>query len=235
MTLLTIIGGTDGVAARLSLPVPTTIVGSTDKQVTQLLALVNQEGRSLARRGPWEALVEEASFSTLASPAQANAVPADLDRFIPNSFFNRTTRRPVYGPMTSQQWQWILAQPVYSTVYLAYRKRSGQFLVTPTPAAGETIAYEYVSRNWAKSEAGVAQPNFQADDDAAFLDEELITLGAVWRYLRAKGLDYAEEMASYEREVEQALARDGGSTTISLSPQPFDIGRINLPDGSFGT
>ena len=221
-------------AARLSLPVPSAIVGSTDKQVIQLLALVNQEGRSLARRGPWEMLVEERTFGTIASPGQAGAIPADFDRFVPNSFFNRSTRRPVYGPVTPQQWQWIQAQPVYSTVYLAYRRRTGQFLITPTPVAGETIAYEYVSSNWAKSAGGTPLPAFQADTDAAFLDEELITLGAVWRYLRAKGLDYAEEMATYEREVEQALARDGGSSAISMSPQPIDVGRINLPDGDFG-
>jgi hypothetical protein len=234
MSLLGIIGGPGGVAARLSLPVPSAVVGSSDKQVIQLLALVNQEGRSLARRGPWQALVEEASFVTTATPAQAAATPADFDRIAPNSIFNRSTRRPVYGPVTPQQWQSIQAQPVCSTVYLAYRRRSGQFLITPTPPAGETIAYEYVSANWARSAGGAAQPQFQADTDLAYLDEELITLGAVWRYLRAKGLDYAEEMASYEREVEQALARDGGSTALSIAPQPVDLGRLNLPDGSFG-
>jgi hypothetical protein len=234
MSLLTVIGGPGGVAARLSLPVPTAVVGSSDKQVIQLLALANQEGRALARRGPWQALAEEASFVTAASPAQPGAVPGDFDRFVPNSFFNRSTRRPIWGPLTPQQWQWIQAQPIFSTACLAWRRRSGQFLITPTPPAGETIAYEYLSANWARSAAGTPQPGFQADTDLAWLDEELITLGVVWRYLRAKGLDYAEEMASYEREVEQALARDGGASSISMSPQPLDLGRLNLPDGGFG-
>ena len=113
------------VAGRLSLPQPTAVVKSTDKQVVQLLALANEEGRSLAGRHPWQALVEEQTFTTTASPAQGAALPADLDRFIPNSFFNRSTRRPMTGPITPRQWQWIQAQPVYSTACLAFRERTG--------------------------------------------------------------------------------------------------------------
>lgn len=231
MSLLTII---QNVAGRLSLVQPSAVVGSTDKQVVQLLALANQEGLSLARRTFWQALTEEATFVTVATPAQTNAIPADWDRFIPNSFFNRSTRRPMTGPITPRQWQWIQAQPVYSTVYLAFRERTGQFLIAPTPPAAQNIYYEYVSRNWAKSNAGAAQASFLADTDTSFLDEELLTLGSIWRFLRAKGLDYAEEMSTYEREVEQAMARDGGSTTLTLAPQPIDMNRVNIPDGNFG-
>jgi hypothetical protein len=231
MSLLTIV---QSVAGRLSLPVPSTVVGSSDKQVVQLLALANEEGIALAGRYPWQALVVEQTFTTQASPAQSAALPADFDRFIANSFFNRSTRRPIAGPITPRQWQWIQAQPVYSTACLAFRERTGQFLIAPTPPAGETIAYEYISRNWAKSSGGAAQAAFLADGDTALLAEELIGLGLRWRFLRAKGLDYAEEMASYERELEQTAARDGGATALSIAPRPLDQARVNLPDGSFG-
>jgi hypothetical protein len=231
MSLLSIV---QSVAGRLSLPIPSAVVGSSDRQVVQLLALANEEGRSLAGRIAWQVLTNEQTFTTQAAPAQSAAVPADLDRFIANSFFNRTTRRPIAGPLTPRQWQWIQAQPVYSTACLAFRERTGQFLIAPTPAAGETIAFEYVSRNWAQSSGGAAQAAFLADDDVALLDEELIGLGLRWRFLRAKGLDYAEEMASYERELEQAAARDGGATALSIAPRSLDQARVNLPDGGFG-
>jgi hypothetical protein len=231
VSLLSII---QAVSGRLSLPQPSVVVGSGDKQVIQLLALGNEEGASLARRHPWQALMQEQSFTTIAAPAQSAALPADLDRFIPNSVFNRSTRRPMTGPITPRQWQWIQAQPVYSTACLAFRERTGQFLIAPTPPAGQTIAYEYLSKNWARSSGGAAQDAFLADADTALLDEGLITLGLRWRFLRAKGLDYAEEMATAERELEQAMARDGGSTAVTLAPAPVDPSRINIPDGSFG-
>lgn len=232
MTLLTIV---QDVSGRLSLPQPSAVVGSSDKQVIQLYELANEEGSELAARHPWQALTEEATFTTVDTPSQTGALPADFDRFIPNSFFNRSTRRPMTGPITPREWQWIQAQPVYSTVYLAFRERTGQFLIAPTPPAGQTIAFEYLSTNWAQSSGGAAQASFLADTDTAVLSEELIKLGLRWRFLRAKGLDYAEEMATYERRVEQAMARDGGSTALTLSPQPIDPNRINIPDGNYGT
>ncbi len=232
MSLLSII---QDVCGRLSLPQPTTVVGSTDKQVIQLLALANEEGKSLATRTRWQALNEEKTFVTVAAANQPAALPTDFDRFIPNSFFNRSTRRPMTGPLTPQQWQWIQAQPVYGTAYLMFRERTGQFLIVPTPAAGQTIAYEYVSKNWVLSATSVPKASFTADDDTSYLDEELIGLGARWRFLRAKGLDYAEEMATYELQVEQSVARDGGSTALTIAPQPVDLNRVNIPDGNFGT
>jgi len=232
LSLLSVIQSATGL---LSLPTPQAVATSTDRQVIQLMAIANEEGRSLARRHAWQALTEEASFVTVNANVQtATPIPADLDRFVPNSFFNRTTRRPLTGPISPREWQWIMAQPVYSTVYLAFRERSGQFLLAPAPPAGQAIAYEYLSTNWAESLGGVPQAGYLADSDRAFLDETLIELGVRWRFLKSKGLDYAEDMATYEREVEQAIARDGGSSMLSLAPQPVDLNRVNLPDGSFG-
>jgi hypothetical protein len=231
VSLLSIITQVTGL---LSLPQPSAVATSTDRQVIQLLAIANEEGRSLARRHQWQALTEEFTFATVDQDAQTGAIPSDFDRWVPNSFFNRTTRRPITGPITPRQWQWIKAQPVYSTVYLAFRERTGQFLFQPDPPAGQNIYGEYVSINWAKSAAGVAQSTFQADTDTSYLDETLIQLGIRWRFLKAKGLEYAEDMETYERELEEAMARDGGSSTLSLSPQPVDLNRVNLPDGSFG-
>ena len=227
------------VSARLSLPKPSAVAGSSDRQVAQLMALVNEEGASLARRYAWQALVEEQTFATVAAPTQTAALPVDFDRFVPNSVFNRSTRRPMTGPITPRQWQCIQVQPAYASAYLAFRERSGQFLVSPTPAAGEVIAYEYLSKNWclsgpSQTPPAVPQSGFIHDDDTALIDESLISLGVRWRFLRAKGLDYSEEMATYERELEQAVARDGGSTALSIAPRPAGLGRANIPDGSFG-
>ena len=233
MSLLSIV---QAVTQQLALPTPTTVATSTDRQVQQLFALANEEGRALARRHMWEALQEEANFQTIASNYQTTntPIPADFDRFVPNTFFNRTTRRPITGPISARQWQWILAQPVYSTVYLAFRERTSQFLIAPVPPAAQQIFYEYMSSNWAMSDTGVPQSSFLADTDTYVLDETLTQLGLRWRFLKAKGLDYAEDMETYEREVEEKMARDGGSSMLSLAPQPVDINRVNLPDGSFG-
>jgi hypothetical protein len=231
MSLLSII---QTVCAELSLAQPAMVIGSTDRQVQQFLAIANLAGGIMARHYPWQALRTEFTFAAMAQAEQSGAIPGDFDRWVPNSFFDRSTRRPITGPITPREWQWIQAQPVYSSVYLAFIQRGGEFLAVPNPAANDTIAFEYISTNWVMSEAGAPQALFEADTDTARIDETVLQLAVKWRYLRAKGLDYAEEMEDYERELERLCARDGGATAITLAPQPIDPNRINIPDGNYG-
>lgn len=227
MSLLTIIQRT---CALLTLPVPVAAITSQDKQVAQLVALANEEGDDLASSYNWQALTVEQLFTTTATVEQTPAIPADLDRFLPDSFFNRTTRRIVTGPITPQQWQALQAWPYLSTVYLCWRERQSDFLVTPTPPAGQIVAYEYVSKNWAKSATGTPKDQFTADTDTSYLDERLMTLGVRWRFLKAKGLDYAEDFRTYEQNKQQVQGRDGGAKMLSMTPQSINMDRINMPD-----
>ncbi len=217
----------------LSLPVPTTVTGSTDVQVTQLAELANEEGAELAARYDWQVLRRQHLFTTVATPAQTDAVPDDWDRFIANTFFNRSQRRSVIGPITPQQWQAIQAQPQLNRVFLAFIERDNQFLVTPTPAAGEEIAYEYASKNWAYNTDDEPIPEYQADDDVAYLDEKLIVLGLRWRFLKSKGLEYSEDFKTYEIQCNQRMSRDGGNSMISTTGNGQFLLSPNMPIGSF--
>lgn len=233
MTLLTIC---QAVADRVGLERPSAVLASTDKNVRQLLALANAEGASLATRHDWDALVDEHTFLTVAQAEQTNTpVPTDLRKFIPDSFYNRTTQRKVEGPITPQEWQLFQARSVLSTVYLTFRQRQGTFLMTPVPPANETIAYEYISTGWAQSSAGQGKTSFTSDDDTSFLSEELITLGMIWRFKQAKGIEYAEDMETYERALMTAAGEDGGSTALSMGGNyRGDLMNPSLPEGSFG-
>lgn len=230
MSLLTIV---QKASRLLSIPVPTAVVTSTDIQVRQLWELANEEGYELAGSFDWQALRQQYTFVTVASAVQASALAADMDHFISNSFFNRTTQRNVYGPITPQQWQAIQAQPQLNRVFLSFVERDGQFLITPTPAAGETIAYEYISSYWAKTAGGVAKAEFTLDTDTTYLSERVIILGVRWRFLKSKGLDYAEDFRTYMTERAQTQARDGGATVIDVGGRnPYNF-FANIPDGNY--
>jgi len=225
-------------ARRLSLVTTTSVTASQDRQIQQLWELLNEEGKQLARRYPWQALVNEWTFDTVNGITQSAAIPPDFDRFINNTTFDRSTRRGVVGPVTAQRWQAMQAQPIVALVYLSYRMRTGDYIMFPTPAAGHHIYLEYVSNCWATGDPTQPDPgpktSFTQDTDTTLLDEELMTLGVRWRFQSAKGVDYSEAMKTYEREVEQAIARDGGATELTTTPRPIDPTRINLPDGYFG-
>lgn len=223
---------------RLSLTPPTVLFTSTDRNVRQFKALLLEGAEALSKCGEpgWQALQRQHTFVTVAQAEQTNTpIPDDLRSFVPDTFFNSTTNREVSGPLTPQQYQRAQVWPQLVAPYLCYRERDGDFLIDPIPPAGETIAYEYISSYWAKSSAGAAKAAFTADEDTTYLDEELLKLDLRWRWKEAKGLDYGEDMATFEREKEKALGKDGGSEALNQGGQvgPDPYWRANIPEGSW--
>lgn len=238
MTALTII---QTAAAWLALPVPQAVFSATDAQTVQLRSLLNEEGLEIALwpDHAWTKLQKEKTFATAAAQIQPGAVATDFGRFIDGSMWDRTTDRPVWGPMSAQQWQQQMAGPTFTTMYLGFRVRGNDFLITPTPAAGDTIAYEYVSNLYVYSAAGApTTPNqtaFQADGDTCIFDETMMARGLRWRFLRAKGLDYSQEYSTWIDLVQRFVSRDGGSPKLSMANN-YPLTRISpfVPDTGFG-
>jgi hypothetical protein len=232
LSLLTLI---QTAANLLGIPSPSMVVGSTDAQVQQLLALANEEGLELAQSHNWQALKRQYTFLSVADEEQIDALPGDVNYFIDNTFFDRTTRRELLGPITPQIWQAIMAQPQLNRVFLAWRMRNGEFLITPTPSANDTIAYEYMSTYWVEAANGDPKTEFTADTDLTVLPERLHWLGVRWRFLKSKNLDYAEDFRTYETAKQMAQARDGGATRLNITGRdrfnPY--GFPNIPLGNF--
>ena len=213
MSLITMI---QEVTDQIGLPRPTTAIGTSDTQVRQLVALANQEGRELARRGYWQDLIKEKTFTTTATEEQSNVLPDDFDRFIEGSFWNRDQGRRVAGPISPQRWQ-ALKTTLYSSVWDSFRIRGDSVLCIPTPTAGETWAFEYVSLNWLTNAAGDTEyAAWQADDDVGKLCECLMGLGIVWRFKKAKGMEYGEDFRIYESELDQRLSNSGGMRILDM-------------------
>jgi len=217
MTLLEIVNAALG---RIGLASTTAVVDNSTKVIVEMLALAQQEGKELSRLGPWKALTAETTFTTVAAAAQTDddALPDDLDWIIPETMFDRTLRREVKGPLSPQEWQQIQAS-IGTRVWPAFRIRGTSLLMTPTPTAGNTVAYEYITRNWCSSDSGTGQSEWAADDDTPVLDGEMHALGLIWRWKRAKGFAFAEDLQNYQKEVAQALMREGSRPRITTDPE----------------
>lgn len=216
MSLLTIV---QDACRDLSLPVLTSVVGNSTGHAPLMLRVAKEELNSLATRHSWQRLIKENTFSATATSAQvtASAIPSDFDRMVNESMFNRTTRRHVWGPLDSVQWQYVQASLV-TLVDPSFRIRGGTIHITPTPTSGNTIAYEYISLNKARTSASAEQENWAADADTSVFKEEIVTLGVVWRYRRAKGFAFNADQEEYERRVAEAIMRDGTRSRITTDP-----------------
>jgi hypothetical protein len=217
---------------------PDSVIGSSDQQVKQLIAIANTEGRLLAHRHPkgWNKLIKEVSFTAVGTQSQGVLTTisgSDFDFIVNDTIWNQTTQDRLDGPLSPAFWQ--MNQAVVTTSpYPDYRIRGGELLLATAPTAGNTLAWEYVSKNWCQSSASVGQAAWAADTDTGILDEDLMTLGVIWRWLHRNGLDYEEDFNTYEREVSSAVGRDGGKRRHWLDPPSgLHAHRIRVPEGSW--
>ena len=66
------------------------------------------------------------------------------------------------------------------------------------------------------------------------MDEDLMSLGIEWRYLRAKGFDYSEEFNTYERQVQEDILHDRDHPTINLeTTRVGGLGHLHVQEGSW--
>ena len=234
MTLLTIV---QNVADEVGVNSPSSVINTTVATDQQLLRFANASGLRLLRRYAFERITQEFTHTTTAAEDQGaltTIIGSDFDRLVPTTLYNRSQSRRIKGPYTPQEWQRDKGT-VSSSIQEYYRLRGGNLLISPAPAAGETIAGEYVSKNWIlDSDGTTTKAVFTADSDTSLIDEDLIVLDVKWRYLKSKSLDYSEEKLEFESEFANRRGEDKGGRIIDLATEGVDQAVINTPEGGFG-
>jgi hypothetical protein len=223
---------------------PTIVIQSNDVAVKQLLALANQEGKVLNKRFRFEKTVSEAVFTvsatanhgTIASltsvtAASVTGLSTGFDYILNDTIWDRTLQRPVFGPLSPSHRQGLSASAVTGP-YAEFFIRGGILHTIPATTTA-TYAFEYKSKFWCENATGQGQPKWLGDTDVGRLDEDVMQLGVIWRWKKSKGFDYAEDFATYEREVVNYMARDGGKLTLNMAGDPEYRPFINVPDGSW--
>lgn len=236
MSLLTLIRQTCR-APGVNMPVPNAVGTSSNDTVLQLLEIANEEGVELARRGQWQALLKTATFTTVATSLQTTlaAVAPNFDYMINQTFWNTTLRRPMYGPLSVQEYRQQVAFVALGP-WANYIILEGKIYFVPTPAAGNTCTFSFVTKAWCTSSSGTAQTALLADSDVSLLDEQLMKLGIIWRWRQGKGLDYAEDYAKYERMAADMLGRDGSKPVLNMGGGACDLWPwVFVPAGSWPT
>ena len=236
MTLLTLC---QAVADEVGVNRPGTIIGNPDRAARRLLTAANREGRELAKRN-WSILKREHTWTTVADQ-DVYDLPSDYESLQADSAWDRTNYWNMRGGLTSREWQIrrnaIIATTAVRKMYRVSRgaNNSKQFFVDPKNVpGGQELLIEYRSNGWCQSNTGVIQTRWLADDDSGILDETLMELGVLWRYLMRTGSPYVEEYNEYVRVRKTMLAQDGPNRTLRVRPARVVIGAINVPEGNYG-
>lgn len=231
MSLLTIV---QDAADACNVDQPSTVMVNTDENIVQMVSLLHREGQALSRWS-WQELIKEASHTTLAAELQGTmASIASGYRYIINeTMWNDDLQRPVPGGLSPQNWQQYKVSAV-SGPYHSYRIQDKKLYLYPAPDAGQTIKFEYMSDSWILDDDGTTtKSRFTADTDTGILDEELLTLGLIWRFKRAKGLDYAEDHREYTVMLNDAKARNSGSNRLHAGGRTDYRPYVRVPEGGW--
>lgn len=235
MALSTLLQIIERVADELVLDRPTAVVASSIQQDRTLLAAANAAGRALMRAHTWGALQSLGTVTT-ADGTSTYALADDYDRMIADTGWDRTNDWMMVGPDSPQINRYLNESGVAQTgTRKRFRLQGDNIVIWPTPTAVETLVYEYISENWARSSGGTAQAEFAADTDTTVFDPDLLKAEIKWRFMAGRGF-YAEGLKMEADQLRDAkISADLGGTILSMAPDPGAqfIELENVADGGW--
>lgn len=165
------------------------------------------------------------------------AMPADYDRLIDRTEWDKSKHWEMLGPETPQQWQFLKSGYIATGPRIRFRLMGGYFQIWPAVTTAEYLGFEYVSSNWATSVAGAGKSSFTVDTDTCVFPDRLMVLGLKAKYFMVKGFDASGFAAEYAAQKSIAKANDGGAKTLSFAPRISSvlIGVEQIPDTGYGS
>lgn len=289
------------VTNELGVPTPVSVVGNTNQDVIQILALMNACGYELLRKADWRQLTKPYSFyteytattgtyttsaltitgipstagldttymvvgtgwpngvfitsvdsstqvtvSTYSAQAVTNgtiyfekvkySLPSDYDAIVPRTQWDKSKHWEMLGPEDAQQWEWLLSGYISTGPRIRWRLYGDYFQIWPGNSSNEYLGFEYRSKGWATSTAGVSQNSFTADTDTCIYPDRVMVLMTKLKYFEAKGFDTTAMYRNYMEELGTAIAQNISAANLSFAPRPGNIliGYDNIPDSGYG-
>lgn len=216
---------------------PASFAAATDTSARQMWAILRSVDNDI-RKHDWQERRKEFTFTTVAGEEQIDFTDAtdfpdeDFGRFVPQSIFNRSQNYPLTGPLTASQWQRRKATNL-SGIFYYFTVRDNKILFLPEASAGETIAFEYISKFYWQDASGTEIERATADTDTPILDPELYILGCRWRWLQNKRLDYAEALRDYTEALEQMMGATDPGPVLNTAGNKFGLILPNVPEGNW--
>jgi hypothetical protein len=220
MTLLSIC---QAIADEISIIRPSTIVGNSNPEVQRLLRYADKAGTRMMKSYPWQILRKEKTFTGVAGETQTSILPSDFDRFVPETFWDRTNQILFAGPISPVEWNSLKAASYQGNNKFILRGDSVR--VIPNLDGGESIAYEYVKKNWCQSSGGTEQAAWAADSDTGIIDEEMLIYAGIFEYLDGEGQPSGNALAQMRNYMRVLTENDQPAAGVMAAADIFGNGR----------
>lgn len=224
---------------------PTTqdVAGSPDEAVLRMGFYTNQACNELLYMYDWNDLIKPYEISIFAdTPDQVEKsfpLPPDFANFIDDTHWNRSMQLPAIGPISPQDWQWMVVRRAKVTTRFLWRLREGLLWVKSPPVDPQPLVFEYLCKNWARNGDDDAPKALMTNNaDYHIFAWNLVVLLARAKWLEQEGYDSSAAKADFQKAMDFYTGGDKGATALSLVPgvgYPYINAVRNIPPTGFGS
>lgn len=193
---------------------PSTFFSSQQTFELEMADLANEVAADLMRSVDWRVLTQLNVFNG-DGVERGFPLPVDYDRMVTGGdVFRPDWATWRYTPAADlNQWRDLLnGQPTVVPGFWIIL--DGLMSFAPIISLGDSAQFYYISKNIVLGADSSLKPAFTGDDDTLRVDERLLTLGLIWRWRAQKRLEYAEDMANYEKALAEVQGREKGSRVL---------------------
>lgn len=230
----TILEITQAVTAELQLPVPTVALTSDDLTVKQLIAIIKAACDELVDDFDWQQLLTTHIITTSAGQ-DLYSLPADVQRVISDTSWDRTNRWPLSGSLNPQEFQTLQSGITVVAPHTRFRVIGDRVQVLPVPGATpQTFALNYITRNYVIDAMGARKGDFTADSDRVVFRDRLIINFAKLKLLQTKGFDTSAAAADFNNSYAAAVGGDVPVGGLQMTHSMAHMPHSNVPEGNWG-
>lgn len=219
---------------KMGLPVPVGLFGSTDATFLQLQALIMEIVEKM-QTYKWEQQKIRRTWTGVVGENQGalTTLLPGFRNWIPDTFWNNTLRRPIYGPVTDVNYQSLKALNVAAPLY-QFWIAGGDLNIVPGLASADTLSVIYDSKYTVIDVSNNPKERPTADDDSFIFPDAVFKLSLEWRWLKAKGESWMATMQEALNTISQAIGNDGDLPSLSFTGESPNLQPgIWVPAGSW--
>ncbi len=219
------------------------VFAEADPSFIQLRNLINTCGQDLTESYPWEILRREHQIVTAVPPDDGvYDLPTDFGYMIPQTGWERAENVPLGGPLSPQQWAYLIGRDLVSfTIYASFRIMENKFQIFPQPPPdGLDINFEYISREWVATTAGGGVPDADTvlnNDDTVLFKPVMIVQYLRYKFLEAKGFNSQPALGAFTKAFEQATEGNKSAPILNAGARAAGIHYLdfrNIPNTNYG-
>ncbi len=196
--------------------------GAQRDAVKRLVALANRSADYLATCHGWQALRRVGTVLPV-DGQDAYDLPPDLHELVPETTYSQNYYMTVDVRTAPSEWRYIKSNNISTGPRIRARILDNKLEINK-PDAGQEITFEYVSK-WPVLDGTTRKQRFTLDTDEWLLDDDMLIMDILWRYMRLIGKpEYTEARLDATRRKIEAMGTEAGEKTILPGEYDYPAG-----------